>query len=253
MQNVERHPGNLDSLDALSGFVSSSPNGVKLKMLILGIDCVAPAKSQVEVYMRTPGTSLSHVISILTLDNNINLVPETRAEIREIWRATLGLDEDFSDDAELRPCAHETSGILFYFDIRPRSQLPEVKCYVPVRHYARNDAAVASGLIEFLEKVGRAGSAGTTKRYLAMLRGFSGPQEIESTKGLHTCISFGVQKSGELQLTSYLSPQVYKRLANAKNGQMAQWLCLKQHLVTEMSVTRAVILVFYLDIDSIIL
>lgn len=115
--------------------------------------------------MRTPGTSLSHLVYNLILDNIISLAPETRAEIRELWRATLGPN--------------------VYFDIRPRSQLPEVKYLIPVRHYARNDAGVSSGPMEFLEKVGRDGSSGTTKRYLPILGRFSGPLEIESTKGLH--------------------------------------------------------------------
>ncbi|KAF5642997.1 hypothetical protein F25303_6369 [Fusarium sp. NRRL 25303] len=203
----------LSAFKILSNFLTTDPNGQALRMLILGIDCMAPEKSRIKVYMRTPGTSLSHIISILSLGGRRPLSQDSIDEIKELWCATLDLDQDISDDDDLPRVDHETSGMLFYFDIKPSAYLPEVKGYIPVRHYGRSDLAIAHGLIGFLEKRDR---AKYKDRYLEMLKGLAKEVEMPSSRGLHTYVSFGIGKDGHLQLTSYFSPQVYHRLAKAK-------------------------------------
>lgn len=49
----------LSAFSTLSDFLTSDPEGQKLQMIILGIDCVAPEKSRIKVYMRTPSTSMN--------------------------------------------------------------------------------------------------------------------------------------------------------------------------------------------------
>ncbi|KAF5541977.1 aromatic prenyltransferase [Fusarium mexicanum] len=214
MRNVYGNDSSyLSAFKILSNFLTTDPNGQTLRMLILGIDCMAPEKSRIKVYMRTPGTSLSHIISILSLGGRRPLSQDSINEIKELWCATLDLDQDISDDGDLPSIDHETSGMLFYFDIKPSSHLPDVKGYIPVRHYGRNDLAIAHGLIGFLEKRDR---AKYKEQYLEMLKGFAEQAELSSSRGLHTYISFGIGKDGHLQLTSYFSPQVYRRLAKAK-------------------------------------
>ncbi|MCJ1306631.1 hypothetical protein MMC25_000274 [Agyrium rufum] len=210
--------GDLSAFSALSDFMTFSPDGQKLQMVILGIDCVVPAESRMKVYMRTPSTSLAHVISILSLGGRKILSPASIAEIKELWHVTLGIDADYPEQAELPSREHETSGLLFYFDIKPRSKLPDVKLYIPVRHYGKDDASIARGLLGFLEKRGRAGVY--KDKYLAMLRGFAGQRKMMSTKGLHTYISFAVRKDGGLLLRSYLSSQIYERLEKARQGKL---------------------------------
>ena len=50
-----------EAFEVLLDFLKEDPDGSELHMLILGIDCVAPAKSRLKVYMRTPNTSFDHV------------------------------------------------------------------------------------------------------------------------------------------------------------------------------------------------
>jgi len=216
VQSVGGNNKCLDAFEVLLDFLKNDPDGSKLQMLILGIDCVEPIKSRVKVYMRTPGTSLAHVAAIMSLGGRKKLSPEALQDMKELWGATLGLDESFSSSAELPANSHYTSGVLFYFDIKPGCSVPGVKVYIPVRHYGKDDGSIASGLTTFLEKRGR---GRFSKKYMSMLRGFAEQPAIESGNGLHTYISFSFQKQGELTLTSYLSPQVYKKLTEAKKGQ----------------------------------
>ncbi|KAH7183657.1 tryptophan dimethylallyltransferase-domain-containing protein [Fusarium flagelliforme] len=203
----------LSAFATLSDFLTSDPEGQKLQMIILGIDCVAPEKSRIKVYMRTPSTSINHIISILSLGGRRPLSQVSIDEIRDLWRATLSLNDTMSDDEDLPSLNHETSGMLFYFDIKPSSKLPDVKGYIPVRHYGKTDLSIANGLIGFLERHNR---AKYKDRYIQMLEGISQQADILSSRGIHTYISFGIGKDGHLQLTSYFSPQIYRRIAEAK-------------------------------------
>ena len=117
-----------------------------------------------------------------------------------------------SDEQDLPSLNHETSGMLFYFDIKPSSKLPDVKGYIPVRHYGKTDLSITDGLIGLLERHNR---AKYKDRYMEMLEGISHQPDIDSSRGLHAYISFGIGNDCHLQLTSYFSPQVYRRMAEA--------------------------------------
>ncbi|KAF5232797.1 hypothetical protein FANTH_12808 [Fusarium anthophilum] len=57
MRNVYGNDSSyLSAFKTLSNFLHNDANGQTLRMLILGIDCMAPEKSRIKVYMRTPGT-----------------------------------------------------------------------------------------------------------------------------------------------------------------------------------------------------
>lgn len=199
----------LDALEVLSDFVNTDQDGSKLRMILLGIDCVEPTKSRVKVYMRTPGTSFNHLTAIMALGGRRKIHAKALAELRELWSATLGLDENFSSSAELPFNSHETSGLLFYFDVKPGGSVPDVKGYIPVRHYGKNDQGIASGLTTFLAKRGQ---GWFVEGYMSMLLAAFGEQaNLGGSKGLHTYISFSFQKQGDLALTSYLSPQIYTK------------------------------------------
>jgi hypothetical protein len=88
----------------------------------------------------------------MLLGGRQKMKPETMAELRELWALTLGLEDGFSSSAELPPKAHYTTGVLFYFDIKICSLLLDVKGYIPVLHYGKDDDSIASGLTTFLEK-----------------------------------------------------------------------------------------------------
>ncbi|KEQ85578.1 aromatic prenyltransferase [Aureobasidium pullulans EXF-150] len=201
----------LDAFSTLTWFLQNDPDGRNLNMVLLGIDCVEPSRSRMKVYMRTSVTSLAHTIAIMSLGGRRWLGPSTLSDVRQLWTSVLKLDSEFPETAELPVRTHQTSGILFYFDIKPTATIPDVKVYIPVRHYGGTDAEISAGLLAFMMR--RFGSRNCAE-YLDMLRGFAKQEEMNRTNGLQTYISFSVGKNGELDVTSYLSPQVHKRLGN---------------------------------------
>jgi DMATS type aromatic prenyltransferase len=126
-------------------------------------------------------------------------------QFHQLWKLTLGLPDDFSPEKELPRRSHLTSGTCFYFDVAPKCAFPDVKAYIPLSHYASSDAAVAKGLVQFLEKQGRAHYAEAYVRTVESLATAAGP---DAATGVQTYISCAYQQ-GQVSMTSYLSPQLY--------------------------------------------
>ncbi|KAH8890664.1 aromatic prenyltransferase [Thozetella sp. PMI_491] len=203
------HGTALASYELLRSFLAEDPDGKTLNMILLAIDCVAPKDSRVKVYMRTPRTSFNSVMAIMTLGGRKAVSLAQRQELKELWYTSLGLDDDFSAADELPFNGHYTAGVPFYFDIKPGSMTPEIKGYIPVRHYAKSDAIAADGLCDFLESRGR---GEYTSAYQAMLRGFASDEILATRAGVQTFISFSFKRGDGLALSSYLSPQVYSTI-----------------------------------------
>ena len=108
-------------------------------------------------------------------------------------------------DNPLEEVSHETSGILYYFDIEPHKTWPESKLYIPVKHYGKNDRKIAEGLVAFLSEYDQEEHTG---KFLKAIEKLSPYKRLEDGRGMQTYISCGV-KSGKLGITSYLSPELY--------------------------------------------
>jgi hypothetical protein len=61
------------------------------------------------------------------------------------------------------------------------------KEYIPVRHYATSDATVAKGLVQFLEKKGRAHYA---QAYVRTIESLATAAGLDAATGLQACISY---------------------------------------------------------------
>jgi DMATS type aromatic prenyltransferase len=122
---------------------------------IVGIDCVVPAKSRVKFYVRDWQTSFDSVCQMHSLGAKGPLGSGYIASLRELWSLVLGLPEDFSTTKELPSVPHRTSGILYYFEIKPNSDVIVPKVYIPVRHYGINDLAIAQGMATYFERRGQ--------------------------------------------------------------------------------------------------
>lgn len=129
------------------------------------------------------------------------------AEFRELWRLTLQLPQDFSTTAELAHKDHQTSGMCYYFDIGPGAALPDIKFYIPVRHYSQSDLQIARGLSEFLLARGR---GSFVEGYIHVLEALGSHSSLSSSCGIQTYISVSFGTDG-LSMTSYLSPEVYQK------------------------------------------
>lgn len=141
-----------NSFSLLFGFIEAAEQRLQLEVEILGIDCLAPAKSRLKIYFRSQSTSFNSVREIMTLGGNLS-GPESDCalnELEQLWQLLLWEHGVYSPEKELGQNSHRTAGILYYFEIRPGQLQPTAKIYIPVRHYAQNDKDVAEKLLAFM-------------------------------------------------------------------------------------------------------
>jgi len=193
------------ALDQTLSFMCSNDDGRSLSMFMIGIDCVEPSKSRLKIYVRTPKTSFDSVVNILTMCGKRAGFEKDLRDLKELWYMTLGLPIDFLTSEELPLREHATSGVCYYFDIQQATALPDIKMYIPVRHYGRSDMETARGLVEFLHLHGR---ERYSSGYLRALKELAPIDRLENSCGVQTYISCAFQKEG-LSMTSYLSPNIY--------------------------------------------
>ena len=166
--NLPDHPP-FPALAVLQSYIRTSDAGRKLEVEILGIDCDAPAKSRLKVYVRSPETSFSAVRETMTLGGLLEKPGSEQGfkELAKIWKLILGNGEVFHELDDLDHVEHRTAGMLYYFEMRSGQMLPESKVYLPVRHYGRSDLATALGLQTYLESRGQGSLA---SQYVEALR-----------------------------------------------------------------------------------
>ena len=200
-------PSKFSGLSMLQSFLSNNPYGSKLKAEIFAIDCVTPIRSRLKIYMRSQSTSFDSVINVMTLGGVLNGLDlnEGLNELQRLWKLVLSQNEGFSEIVDLQQRNHLTAGMLYYFDIKQGEALPGVKVYIPVRHYGRNDLAVAEGLETYLKSRGQSSLA---TKYKQALSSICPPSSLRSRTGIQTYIGCSIV-GRELKLTSYLAPKVY--------------------------------------------
>lgn len=203
---------NLAAINRLHSFLRNDVHGLTVRPYMLGIDCISPSKSRLKIYSRSRLTTFDLVRRVMSLGGRRkldlgNALDEAEKQLHQIWKLALGLPDDFPTDKELPFNAHETAGVLFYFDVAPhKSELPDVKVYIPVRHYAQNDAVSANGLVQYLKSQGR-GAYG--QQYLETLDALATKEGLSSSTGVQTWITCAYNKAGKLVITSYMNPQFY--------------------------------------------
>ncbi|KAF5697717.1 tryptophan dimethylallyltransferase [Fusarium globosum] len=196
---------NLEALNHVDAYLSSHDDGRQLRPFMLAIDLVEPAASRLKIYARSNRTSFRFVRDVMTISGLRKDLDRSLEKFSDLWKRALGLDPYTSPEDELPKVDHLTSGAAFNFDVAPKSPIPEVKAYIPVRHYANNDLQAALGLIGYLEDHGHGGYSQSYLRGLDML---APSGQLDQATGVQTY--FAVACQGEdLSLTSYLNPQFY--------------------------------------------
>jgi DMATS type aromatic prenyltransferase len=193
------------ALDQTLSFMGSNEDGRKLSMFMIGIDCIKPSESRLKMYVRSPKTSFDSVVNILTMGGKRTGFEKNLRDLKELWRMVLGLPIGFSTSEDLPLREHATSGMCYYFDIRQGTAFPDIKMYIPVRHYGLSDLEIAHRLTEFLELHGRGMYAGG---YIRALKELAPLHRLESSCSVQTYVSCAFQQEG-LSMTSYLSPNIY--------------------------------------------
>ncbi|KUI71475.1 4-O-dimethylallyl-L-tyrosine synthase [Cytospora mali] len=195
----------LDAIAKMESYLLNDAHGSTLTPFMIGIDCVNPCQSRLKIYVRSPRTSFDFVRNVMTLGGLRSGLDDVAEQFHDLWKLTLDLDPSFPSSEELPNRQHTTSGTCFYFDVAPHSSVPDVKAYIPVRHYAKSDRQVGQGLIKFLEKHGRADYA---QKYMHAVESLATTDGIDASTGIQTYVSCAYQKN-QVSMTSYLSPQMY--------------------------------------------
>lgn len=146
-------PDNLRALSVFEDFVTDSMTSA-LEMDMLAIDLIEPTASRLKIYFRSRETTFSSVRRIMTLGNRI-ATPEVvhgLQNLKRLWDVVLER-EGSMDDEPLPAVDHRTAGILYNIEFCLGSALPNVKIYIPVRHYASSDKNIVHGLGDYMHGV----------------------------------------------------------------------------------------------------
>lgn len=207
---------------ALNEFLTTNSEGQGLNPFSLAVDNIAPEKSRLKWYFHTLNTSFKSVREVMTLGGSITGIDKQLEDLFELIKATAGLPDDFPEDAEVplpkKSQVYDESakenfgelekvltGYLYYFDIAPGNKYPEIKWFIPTRHYGPNDLDLAKATINWMEKHGRAGYG---LKYLEMLCNLGEHRRLDEGKGLQSFVSC-LFKKGELDITTYLGAEAF--------------------------------------------
>ena len=197
-----------EMLADLVNFLETEGTVMQLSPVMIAIDCITQ-EPRIKVYMRSPDTSFASVRNLLSRFEEPTLISNGLEELRDLWTRMFDLDDNFDFNSQLRPNDHQTSGILYYLEVRPNSRKVTSKVYLPVRHYGTNDWSIALGLTNFFKARKRI-QANIADQYLAALRAVCNHRRLDRGRGMHTYIAATV-KNNSLHITSYLKPEIYRR------------------------------------------
>ncbi|PHH80737.1 hypothetical protein CDD80_85 [Ophiocordyceps camponoti-rufipedis] len=213
---------------AMHEFLQTSPEGKLLRPVMLALDNNAAASTRLKLYLTTPHTSFASIREILTLGGSKPIPDDMLEQVRSLITAVACLDSPLPDDEELpmTPQKHYmnedelrkvpglVSGYGYYFDIGSEAAQPDVKLYISMRPYGKDDLSIGRGLVDWMKRHGR-GQYG--KQYLDMLQAISPHRHPGKEKGQHIYISCMVNKD-QLNITSYFAPRMPVRRGR-KRGQ----------------------------------
>ncbi|KAF2178051.1 aromatic prenyltransferase [Zopfia rhizophila CBS 207.26] len=144
-------PDKLQAFNQLASFANSLGTDA-LEFEMLAIDMVDPLKSRLKLYFRNRRTDFSSIRDMITLNGE---KPGAHLEkglcsLKKLWDSLFDRS-DAPEDLELRLNERRTAGILYNAEFRLGSSYPDVKIYIPVRHYSRNDQHVMDKVQEFVD------------------------------------------------------------------------------------------------------
>lgn len=141
-------PANTKAMTALGEFFHDAERSLRLEMF--AIDLVKPQDSRIKVYFRSRETQFSDLANAMTLGGRLRgeNIQKGLSKLEILWNRLFDLREARS----LPPVLHRTAGILYYADFKLGSDVPSVKVYIPVRHYAATDRKIMDAITSFIEE-----------------------------------------------------------------------------------------------------
>ena len=206
VHSLENETTRFPAYDRILEFLNEDPEGSSLEVLGIALDCVDPKKARLKLYLRSTDTSFNSVHNIMRMGGRKSTQSDdAMTDLCSLWQSVLRYDDKFSTTEQLRPNEHQTSGILYNFEIRVGATTADPKVYIPVKHYGTNDHDIALALVDFLKAHDRDRFA---LPYLRTLESFCVHRSLKDSRGLQTYIQCGLQNDS-ISLTSYLSPEIY--------------------------------------------
>ncbi|RSL89638.1 hypothetical protein CDV31_015832 [Fusarium ambrosium] len=215
---VETAPGyshkKMASFELFAEYASRRPE-LRLEIEMFALDLVQEEKSQLKVYFRDRRTNFEAVKETISLGWRLQ---EPNLEVgiqklRRLWDALLGR-QGVPDNVDLPHKNHRTAGILYDFEFGMSVQTPNVRVYIPVRHYAENDQQILNALTGFMsEEAGEYGGQTfleSTTRYSECLQSTFDSAALANGLGVQTYIGCSIEGDGNLRIVSYINPQVGK-------------------------------------------
>ncbi|KAL2687041.1 hypothetical protein Neosp_004590 [[Neocosmospora] mangrovei] len=151
--------GEMAYFKLFSDYVSQRPE-LRLEIEMFALDLIKEDESKLEVYFRDRRTNFEAVKETMSLGGRLQ-GPHFEVgvrKLRRLWDALLGT-QGVSENITLPYKNHRTAGILYHFEFGMGDQTPNVRVYIPVRHYAENDQQVLNALTGFMvEEAGEYGS-----------------------------------------------------------------------------------------------
>lgn len=143
----------------ISDYIRSKIND-RPEIEFVAIDCVKPLQSRIKVYLRSQETTFDSVVHVMTLGGRLPAISDqSNGYLQRLWQCVLGLG---ASEETVPVVTHKTAGMLYYMELKFGSATPKPKVYIPVKHYGKNDLAVARGLSTFLEENDKGFADGST-------------------------------------------------------------------------------------------
>lgn len=212
------------TLTMMHDFLLNHPEGPLLTSYSVANDNEPLDETRIKWYFQTPHTSFASVRDIMTLGGRIRVphMEKSLRELRALINAVACVAADYPEDAEIQPeawhaeaqarqfdeLAKYLSGYVYHFDIAPNKPHPEIKVYVPTRHYGGTDATIGENLARWMEERGRGAYVG---RYRQALEELTPHPSAAAGKGVQTFVSCLFKSDGTLDITSYLAPQAFHK------------------------------------------
>lgn len=152
----------------------------------------------------------------MTLGGRIEVPEANMQEIRSLIEAVLGLPSDYPEDSNM-PLADPVGNtsadtknlvdcFIYYFDIASGKDKPEVKFYLPARRYGPDDLTLCHRLMKWMTARGRGAYC---DRYLALMKAMGEHRGLENGQGIHSFITYQLNRHGEADIKSYFIPEAY--------------------------------------------
>ncbi|KAF9776785.1 hypothetical protein IL306_004981 [Fusarium sp. DS 682] len=143
--------------------------------VVIGIDCVCPEEgARVKIYIEPQSNTWEAVEQHVTLGGQVTdkTTLDGLAVLRDMWNILINepedkeIDDKFSKEILLKKPG--TSGGCFSWELKPGQDIPEVKIYVPLNQYFKNDKDAADAMEKVFRKRGWAwGTEGTYKKIVS--------------------------------------------------------------------------------------